>query len=258
MNPKQIAEEAATEIVKARYSHENHFTVLVSNIIQAAIEKDRGEMWNTVDCQRREIERLRKLVESRAAHASEVKADTKRLLKEAQKYVARCIGEGTPDESDAAFKLTQAIDAEMSQAKEKQMNTKQIAEELAEKWNFCAELEADVTAAIEKATKPLRNEITMWEKKRDLWVEEREALSLATPEAAESRAAHASEPITELVEALRMLRDFQNGCPLPSYEKGWNEAIRLTDDALRKYEPQSAAHASEKYKHDVRESHGAQ
>lgn len=59
----------------------------------------------------------------------------------------------------------------------------------------------------------------------------------------ESRAEHEGKPVTELVEALRMLRDFQNGCPLPSYEKGWNEAMRLTDDALRKYESQP--HASD-------------
>lgn len=92
------------------------------------------------------------------------------------------------------------------------MDTKQIAEEAAigiyeryinqKMWTqsgtltqgeFLAMMKEHIESAIEKATKPLRNEITMWEKKRDLWVEEREALSLATPEAAESRAAHASE-----------------------------------------------------------------
>ncbi len=34
-------------------------------------------------------------------------------------------------------------------------------------------------------------------------------------------------------EALQMLRDFQNGCPLPSYEKGWNEAMAMSDKVLR-------------------------
>jgi hypothetical protein len=35
-------------------------------------------------------------------------------------------------------------------------------------------------------------------------------------------------------EALQMLRDFQNGCPLPSYEKGWNEAMAMADKVIRK------------------------
>jgi hypothetical protein len=38
----------------------------------------------------------------------------------------------------------------------------------------------------------------------------------------------------ELAEALRMLHDYQNGCPLPTYEKGWTEAMRLTENALAK------------------------
>ena len=33
-------------------------------------------------------------------------------------------------------------------------------------------------------------------------------------------------------EALQMLRDFQNGCPLPSYEKGWNEAMAMSEKVL--------------------------
>lgn len=33
-------------------------------------------------------------------------------------------------------------------------------------------------------------------------------------------------------EALQLLRDNQNGCPLPKYENDWNEAMRLTDIAL--------------------------
>ena len=40
----------------------------------------------------------------------------------------------------------------------------------------------------------------------------------------------------ELRTALRLLRDYQNGCPLPKYEKGWNEAIRLTDTVLARAE----------------------
>lgn len=136
----------------------------------------------------------------------------------------------------------------------KPMNTKQIAEEAVE------QIETDVSDVI--IDKPLliaiiQAAIEKWDESRRIQLSDY-ANEILRLQKELSRATHASEPITELVEALRMLRDFQNGCPLPSYEKGWNEAIRLTDDALRKYEPQSAAHASEKYKHDVRESHGAQ
>lgn len=44
------------------------------------------------------------------------------------------------------------------------------------------------------------------------------------------------EKVKELAEALRMLRDYQNGCPLPSYEKGWNEAMSMTNAVLAKVE----------------------
>lgn len=36
-----------------------------------------------------------------------------------------------------------------------------------------------------------------------------------------------------LKEALSLLYDHQNGCPLPKYETQWNEAMRLADTALR-------------------------
>jgi hypothetical protein len=42
------------------------------------------------------------------------------------------------------------------------------------------------------------------------------------------------EKVKPLVDAIQMLRDYQNGCPLPSYEKGWNEAMAMTDAALAK------------------------
>ncbi len=35
-----------------------------------------------------------------------------------------------------------------------------------------------------------------------------------------------------LREALQMLLDYQNGCPLPKYEKRWNEAVTLSRAAL--------------------------
>ena len=44
------------------------------------------------------------------------------------------------------------------------------------------------------------------------------------------------EKVRELAEALRMLHDYQNGCPLPSFEKGWNEAMAMTDAVLPKVE----------------------
>lgn len=65
MNTEQLARETWLKLEACMTPQEEQ------DAIRAAIEKDRGEMWNTVDCQRREIERLRKLVESRAAHASE-------------------------------------------------------------------------------------------------------------------------------------------------------------------------------------------
>jgi hypothetical protein len=38
--------------------------------------------------------------------------------------------------------------------------------------------------------------------------------------------------MTQLATALQMLRDHQNGPPLPSYEAGWTKAMELTDAAL--------------------------
>ena len=38
--------------------------------------------------------------------------------------------------------------------------------------------------------------------------------------------------IVKLREALQMLLDVQNGCPLPKYEKDYDEAIKLTNEAL--------------------------
>ncbi len=35
-----------------------------------------------------------------------------------------------------------------------------------------------------------------------------------------------------LVEALQLLRDHQNGCPLPKYQKGWDDAMAKADAAL--------------------------
>lgn len=32
--------------------------------------------------------------------------------------------------------------------------------------------------------------------------------------------------LNEAMDTLRLLHDYQNGCPLPSYEKWWNEAMR--------------------------------
>ncbi len=39
----EIAAEAAGQIVQSRYSHEDHFTVLTTNIIKSAIEKGINE-----------------------------------------------------------------------------------------------------------------------------------------------------------------------------------------------------------------------
>lgn len=40
-----------------------------------------------------------------------------------------------------------------------------------------------------------------------------------------------------LREALSLLYDHQNGCPLPKYEPQWNEAMRLTERALNLQQP---------------------
>lgn len=38
----------------------------------------------------------------------------------------------------------------------------------------------------------------------------------------------------DLLEALSLLFDFQNGCPLPSYEENWERAMKLSLAALTK------------------------
>ena len=39
-----------------------------------------------------------------------------------------------------------------------------------------------------------------------------------------------------LHEALEELVAHQNGCPLPSYEDGWNRAMELAEAALEEYD----------------------
>lgn len=41
--------------------------------------------------------------------------------------------------------------------------------------------------------------------------------------------------IATLREALQLLYDVQNGCPLPSYEEGWTRAMALTCEALKEH-----------------------
>lgn len=45
-----------------------------------------------------------------------------------------------------------------------------------------------------------------------------------------------AQEITRLREALQLLHDYQNGCPLPSYEEGWNSAMALTEQALKEHQ----------------------
>lgn len=40
----------------------------------------------------------------------------------------------------------------------------------------------------------------------------------------------------ELVEALEQLMSFQNGPPLPTYEKGWNKGMEMGQEALSRAE----------------------
>lgn len=44
--------------------------------------------------------------------------------------------------------------------------------------------------------------------------------------------AQATQREQRLREALQLLHDHQNGCPLPKYEKDWNRAMELTKQAL--------------------------
>ena len=41
---------------------------------------------------------------------------------------------------------------------------------------------------------------------------------------------------TQLYEALGSLVDYQNGCPLPKYEKGWGEAMKDSRKAMQDFE----------------------
>jgi hypothetical protein len=50
------------------------------------------------------------------------------------------------------------------------------------------------------------------------------------------RCLSAEERLEKAVEALRLLHDFQNGCPLPSYEKHWNEAMEKVEKILEECE----------------------
>lgn len=42
--------------------------------------------------------------------------------------------------------------------------------------------------------------------------------------------------LRETLAAARELYDWQNGCPLPSYEKGWGDAMKMVSEVLGKYE----------------------
>lgn len=44
------------------------------------------------------------------------------------------------------------------------------------------------------------------------------------------------EDLAEAVEALQELYDWQNGCPLPTYEKGWGNAMEMARKVLKKVE----------------------
>jgi len=37
----------------------------------------------------------------------------------------------------------------------------------------------------------------------------------------------------DALEALSLLYDHQNGCPLPSYEKGWGDAMKKAEAVLK-------------------------
>jgi len=42
-----------------------------------------------------------------------------------------------------------------------------------------------------------------------------------------------------LRDALELLVDHQNGCPLPSYEAGWTRAMKLAREILDETDPES-------------------
>ena len=39
----------------------------------------------------------------------------------------------------------------------------------------------------------------------------------------------------KLANALQSLYDYQNGCPLPKYKKGWTKAMKDSNSALQRY-----------------------
>lgn len=53
-----------------------------------------------------------------------------------------------------------------------------------------------------------------------------------TPSELEATVLHLSQENTALAEALRLLYDHQNGCPLPKYEQRWNEAMEMARTLL--------------------------
>ena len=42
--------------------------------------------------------------------------------------------------------------------------------------------------------------------------------------------------LSQAVDALQELYDWQNGCPLPTYEKGWGNAMEMARKVLKKAE----------------------
>jgi len=46
--------------------------------------------------------------------------------------------------------------------------------------------------------------------------------------------------LTEALEALRCLYDYQNGCPLPKYEKSWSIAMHNTKAILSQRKDEQA------------------
>lgn len=62
-----------------------------------------------------------------------------------------------------------------------------------------------------------------WETKQRVWKEQEQARAKAD-------AREALFP--KLVEALRLLHDYQNGCPLPKYKDEWARAMQLAEKIL--------------------------
>ena len=64
---------------------------------------------------------------------------------------------------------------------------------------------------------------------KQTWPTVEKALSITTPLANNFIK---REEFEKVVEALRLLHDYQNGCPLPKYEKYWNQAMRDAEEIL--------------------------